>query len=155
MLLKLLNFNDKRIRFFLKKTKIKFNYYIFYIIKQMLIIMYKNNGIGISTSQINCCKNIIICDINIKKKKPLIMINPEIIINNTNHTLGLEGCLSIKNFLISLLRFDKIYVKYLNIYNKKKKKIFNGIVSRCIQHEIDHLKGKLLLDYSKYKFTTI
>ncbi|BAF35206.1 peptide deformylase [Candidatus Carsonella ruddii PV] len=149
---KILNFKDKRIRLFFKNVKVSFNYNILYIIKQMIILMYKNNGIGISSNQINCFKNIIICDVNFKKKKPLIMINPKILINNKNHTLGMEGCLSIKNFLISVLRFDKVYIKYFNIYNKKKKKIFNGIKSRCIQHEIDHLNSKLILDYSKIIF---
>ncbi|AFP84220.1 peptide deformylase [Candidatus Carsonella ruddii HT isolate Thao2000] len=143
----IININDKRIRFISKKI-IKYNKIKkLYLIKQMIIIMLKNKGIGISSTQLNINFDIII--INIKKNKILILINPLILKKSKLCTISNEGCLSIINFFSSIIRPEKIFLNYINLFNKCKKKIFNNLISRCIQHEIDHLFGILIIDYYK------
>lgn len=144
MLLKIINIKDKRLRIkslnLIKFNKIK----ILFLIKRMIYTMYEKNGIGISSIQILYNFKIIIVD---TKKKPLIMINSFIKKKNTFYTLSLEGCLSLPKLFVSLPRYEKISVNYINVYNKKKTKVFKNITSRCIQHEIDHSFGRIISDY--------
>ncbi|BCG49413.1 peptide deformylase [Candidatus Carsonella ruddii] len=146
MLLKIINIKDKRIR--IKSFNlIKFNKTkILFLIKRMIYTMYKKRGIGISSVQILYNFKIIIVDTK-KKNKPLIMINSFIKKKNTFHTLSSEGCLSLPKLFVSLPRYEKIFVNFINIYNKKKTKVFSNITSRCIQHEIDHSLGRIISDY--------
>ncbi|MGP4128247.1 MAG: peptide deformylase [Candidatus Carsonella ruddii] len=145
-MLKIITIKDKRIRFFSKKNleynKIK----TIFLIKKMILIMYIKKGIGISSNQINFDYKIIVIDVN-KKNKPIIIINPVIFKKSHFCTISTEGCLSIPKFYSSTPRAEKVCLKYVNLYNKFKKKIFNSINSRCLQHEIDHLFGILLTDY--------
>lgn len=146
MLLKIIFINDKRIRLNSKNLKKYNKIKKIFLIKRMIFTMYKKKGIGISSTQINFKNKIIIIDNN-KKKKPSIIINPNILKKSNFCTLSTEGCLSIPNFFISSARAEKIYLQYINLYNKIKKKTFNNIFSRCLQHEIDHLYGIILIDY--------
>ncbi|MFI4883692.1 MAG: peptide deformylase [Candidatus Carsonella ruddii] len=145
MFLKILNIKNKKIRIknknFKKYNKIK----IFFLIKRMIITMYKKNGIGISSTQINFFNKIIL--IGVKKNRPIILINSKIIKYNKLYTLSTEGCLSIENFYLNIARTEKILVNYINLFNCKKKKILNNIFSRCYQHENDHLNKILIIDY--------
>ncbi|MFI4913443.1 MAG: peptide deformylase [Candidatus Carsonella ruddii] len=145
MLLKILNIKNKKIRIknknFIKYNKIK----IFFLIKRMIITMYNKNGIGISSTQISIFNKIIL--IGVKNNKPIILLNSKIIKYNKLFTLSTEGCLSIKNFFLNIARVEKILIKYINLFNKKKKKILNNIISRCYQHENDHLNKILIIDY--------
>ncbi|XRA05417.1 MAG: peptide deformylase [Candidatus Carsonella ruddii] len=145
MFLKILNIKNKKLRIknknFKKYNKIK----IFFLIKRMIITMYSKNGIGISSTQINIFNKIIL--IGIKNNKPIILLNSKIIKYNKLYTLSTEGCLSIKNFFLNISRVEKILIKYVSLFNIKKKKILNNIVSRCYQHENDHLNKILIIDY--------
>ncbi|WMC19260.1 MAG: peptide deformylase [Candidatus Carsonella ruddii] len=145
-MLKIITIKDKRIRFISKKN-IKYNKIkIILLIKKMIVKMYSKKGIGISSNQINFDYKIIIIDVN-KKNKPIIIINPIIFKKSNFCTISTEGCLSIPKFYSSMPRAEKVFLKYVNLYNKFKKKVFNSINSRCLQHEIDHLFGILLTDY--------
>ncbi|AFP83658.1 peptide deformylase [Candidatus Carsonella ruddii] len=146
MLLDIILLNNIILRKKVKKL-LFLNKKILFIIKKMLNTMYNKKGIGLSAIQINLKKKIIIIDNSIKKNKPIIMINPNIINYSKYYTLSAEGCLSIKDFYISIPRPDKIVLKYINEFNEKKKKIFSCINSRCIQHEMDHLNNILIVDY--------
>ncbi|WMC19857.1 MAG: peptide deformylase [Candidatus Carsonella ruddii] len=145
-MIKILTLKDKRLRFISKKitkyNKIK----KIFLIKKMIISMLFKKGIGISSNQINFKYRIIIINVN-KKNKPIIIINPKKYKKSNFLTISTEGCLSIPKFYSSIPRSEKVFLKYVNIYNKYKKKLFNNINSRCLQHEIDHLFGILLIDY--------
>ncbi|XZR52994.1 MAG: peptide deformylase [Candidatus Carsonella ruddii] len=145
-MLKIITIKDKRIRFISKNNKNYNKIKLLFLIKKMILTMYFRKGIGISSSQINFKCKIIVIDLN-KKNKPIILINPIIFKKNTFRTISTEGCLSIPKFFSSIPRAEKICLKYVNLYNKFKKKIFNSINSRCLQHEIDHLYGILIIDY--------
>lgn len=142
---KILIYPDKRLRKKASNINI-FNISIKNIIHKMLIIMYKNKGIGLAATQINIHKKIIVIDISKNQNKPIILINPKIIKKDGNISTK-EGCLSIPNKRIYVNRFKKINIKTMNYHGKTYKINADGLLSICIQHEIDHLKGKLILDY--------
>ncbi|MFI4878822.1 MAG: peptide deformylase [Candidatus Carsonella ruddii] len=145
MILKILNIKDIKLRIKNKKFKKYNKIKIFFLIKRMIITMYNNSGIGISSIQVNIFNKIIL--IGVKNTKPIILFNSKIIKYNKLYTLSTEGCLSIKNFFINIARVEKILIKYINLFNIKKKKILNNIISRCYQHENDHLNKILIIDY--------
>lgn len=146
MVLKIIKINDKRLRN--KNLNLKYYNKIkkIFLIKRMIFTLYEKKGIGLSATQINFKNKIIIINVN-KKNKPIVIINPIILKTNNLYTLSTEACLSIDKFFINIPRPEKILIIFINLYNKVKKKIFNNIVSRCIQHEIDHLNSIIILDY--------
>ncbi len=138
---KILRKKSKKIKHFNKKLK--------KITKKMFNIMYKNNGIGLSAIQINIKQSIIVIDINKKKKNnKIILINPKII-KKKKYITSKEGCLSIPNKIIKIKRYKYLYIKTYNIYGKKIFLFSKNLLSICIQHEIDHINGKLIIDYEK------
>ncbi|MGK2896969.1 MAG: peptide deformylase [Candidatus Makana argininalis] len=121
------------------------------IINNMFETMYHFNGIGLAATQVNINKRIIIIDILKKKNSKLVLINPEII-----KTKGIikshEGCLSIPNISGSVTRYKNIKLKAKNYKGKYFELYACNLLSICIQHEIDHLIGKLFIDYFNKKF---
>lgn len=116
-------------------------------IKNMFDTMYSLQGIGLAATQIDIHQQIIVIDLNNNFQKRLVLINPIItkkkgIINNIS-----EGCLSIPGINETIVRAETIIVKFLDENNKKHEIQANGLLSVCIQHEIDHLLGKLFIDY--------
>ncbi|MDH3003795.1 MAG: peptide deformylase [Candidatus Shikimatogenerans sp. JK-2022] len=142
MILPILKYGNKKLR---KKCKnIKKKKIINKLINNMFDTMYYNNGIGLSAPQIGKNINLFIIGINNKK---MVFINSKIINFNKKVILSKESCLSIPNIYVNIYRKKKILVKF---YNKKwKKKIINlkNIYSIIFQHELDHINGKLIIDY--------
>ncbi|WDR80386.1 peptide deformylase [Candidatus Purcelliella pentastirinorum] len=144
---KILIHPDIRLR--IKASKINnFNNKIKNIIKNMLKVMYINKGIGLAATQINIHKKIIVIDISKDQTKPIILINPKIIKKYGTISIK-EGCLSIPNIKISINRYKYIKINTMNCNGKTYKINAHDLLSICIQHEIDHLNGKLILDYKK------
>ncbi|MFI4853294.1 MAG: peptide deformylase [Candidatus Makana argininalis] len=114
-------------------------------IDDMFETMYHFNGIGLAAIQVNINKRIIIIDIIRKKNSKLVLINPEII-----KTEGIiksnESCLSIPNINKSIKRYKKIKIKAKNYRGKYFELYAFNLLSICIQHEMDHLIGKLIID---------
>jgi peptide deformylase len=124
------------------------------LMDDMLSTMYDAPGIGLAAIQIGIPKRVIVMDLSKEpdKKKPMYFINPEIIWKSNVNSSYEEGCLSIPNQFAKIDRPDKCHIKYLD-YNGHEKEIkAEGLLSTCIQHEIDHLNGVLFIDYlSKLK----
>ena len=124
------------------------------LMDDMLATMYEAPGIGLAAVQIGILKRVIVMDLSkdSEKKKPMYFINPEITWKSKVNSAYEEGCLSIPNQFAKIDRPDKCKVKYLD-YNGQEKEIkAEGLLSTCIQHEIDHLNGVLFIDYlSKLK----
>ena len=121
---------------------------------QMLECMYQNNGIGLAAPQVGILKRLVVidCSDNIDKKKPLKLINPEIIKFSKNISEFEEGCLSLPSQYAKVTRPSEITLKYRNIEGMICESKFSGLEATCIQHEIDHLDGKLFVDHiSKLK----
>ena len=124
------------------------------LMKDMLQTMYAAPGIGLAAVQIGILKRLIVIDISKdeKKKDPLFLINPEIISKSENASVYEEGCLSLPGQFAEIERPAECFLKYIDLNGKEKKLKANGLLSTCIQHEVDHLNGVLFIDYlSKLK----
>ena len=124
------------------------------LLDDMLETMYAAPGIGLAAVQICILKRLIVIDISKKdeKKDPLFLINPEIISKSNNTSTYEEGCLSLPGYFAEIERPAECQVKYIDYFGKKKEIKATGLLSTCIQHEIDHLNGVLFIDYlSKLK----
>ena len=128
------------------------------LMDDMLETMYDANGIGLAAIQIGIPKRIIVIDLSKKNDKndPMYFINPVIKNKNPQNSTYEEGCLSVPNFFAEIDRPKKCDVEYLDYHGKKKLLNAEGLLSTCIQHEMDHLEGILFIDYlSKLKKTMI
>ena len=124
------------------------------ILDDMLETMYSANGIGLAAIQIGIPKNLIVIDLLTKEKKkdPIFFVNPKIIKKSIKKSKYEEGCLSIPNLFAEVQRPSECEIEYLDYVGKKKNLKATGLLATCIQHEIDHLKGILFIDYlSKLK----
>lgn len=129
------------------------------LIRDMIETMHMDMGVGLAAVQVGHLKRIIVLDLaeddEIDRPAdfyPLILINPEIISSGEEIVLAKEGCLSIPSLTIEVPRPNEISLKYLDRKGVKRKIEASGWLARAIQHEIDHLDGKILIDYlSKLK----
>ena len=117
------------------------------LMDDMLETMYAAPGIGLAAIQIGVPKRVIVIDLarDGEKKTPLYFINPEIITNSNNDATYEEGCLSVPGQFAEISRPDKCKVKFLDYNGEKKILETEGLLATCIQHEMDHLEGILLL----------
>ena len=123
------------------------------LMDDMLETMYAANGIGLAAIQIGVPKNVVVIDLNKDKKKiPMFFVNPKITSKSKSLTKYEEGCLSIPNLFAEIERPSECEIQYLDYFGKEKTLKANGLLATCIQHEVDHLKGILFIDYlSKLK----
>ncbi|MDR0572253.1 MAG: peptide deformylase, partial [Rickettsiales bacterium] len=123
---------------------------------KMLEYMYKNDGIGLAANQIKIFKRLVVIDLQENNKKnPLFLINPEIVEKSDEMILGPESCLSIRNITANVNRHKHIKVKYLEKSGKTKELDAGGLLSICLQHEIDLLDGVVFLDRAETKTSEI
>jgi peptide deformylase len=124
------------------------------LLDDMLDTMYSAPGIGLAAVQLGILKRLIVIDVSKEKdkKNPLFLINPEIIYKSKSTSIYEEGCLSLPGHFAEIERPAECHIKYID-YNGKDQQIkANGLLSTCIQHEVDHLNGVLFIDYlSKLK----
>ena len=124
------------------------------LVNDLFETMYDSNGIGLAAVQVGILKRILVIDISNKdeKKKPLSLINPVIKKVSNETSIYEEGCLSIPDTFIEVERPKICEVEYIDIDGKIKSLKCGGLLSTCIQHEINHLDGKLIIDHlSKLK----
>ncbi len=124
------------------------------LINDLFETMYQSNGIGLAAVQVGVLKRILVIDVSNKdeKKKPLSLINPIIKSFSNETSIYEEGCLSIPDTFIEIERPKMCEVEYIDINGKIRTLKCDGLLSTCIQHEINHLDGKLIIDYlSKLK----
>ena len=124
------------------------------LIKDLFETMYQSKGIGLAAVQVGILKRILVTDVSTKdeKKKPLSFINPIIKKISDETAIYEEGCLSIPDTFIEIERPRICEVEYIDIDGKIKNLKCDGLLSTCIQHEINHLDGKLIIDHlSKLK----
>ena len=116
---------------------------------RMLNCMYENNGIGLAATQVGLSKRLVVidCSSGDNKKKPIKFINPEVIELSESNIEFEEGCLSLPDQYANVIRPSFVVVKYRDIKGKLHKNKFEGLEGTCIQHEIDHLNGKLFVDH--------
>lgn len=116
------------------------------LIDDMFETMYAAPGIGLAASQVNVHKQLLVLDVSEEKNRQLVLINPKIISRDGNQTYQ-EGCLSVPGIYADVDRADSIVVEALDRHGKPQHIEADGLLAVCIQHEMDHLIGKLFVDY--------
>ena len=145
--LNILTFPDPRLRKVAAPVT-KFDKSLEIITSDMLETMYAEGGIGLAGTQVNIHERIIVMDISEERNEPKIFINPEFkILNNKSLISFEEGCLSVPGVTEEITRPDNIYLAWQDIKGKLYEAEPSGLLTVCIQHEIDHLEGKLMVDY--------
>ncbi len=112
----------------------------------MLETMYAENGIGLAATQVNVQQRVVVMDLSAERDTPVTLVNPEIIQKTGSEEME-EGCLSVPGFSDIVQRAEKISYRYLNLDGEVIEDETDGLRAVCIQHEIDHLDGKLFIDY--------
>tara|TARA_Y100000768_G_C23940539_1_gene664894 strand:+ start:62 stop:565 length:504 start_codon:yes stop_codon:yes gene_type:complete len=145
-LLKILIFPDPRLRTVAKAVE-KVDDSLKKLTEDMLQTMYEGSGIGLAATQVDVHKRVIVVDISEKKDEPLVLINPELkkVIDPGLKTYS-EGCLSVPGFYEELERPSEIEISFQDVKGQDQTLIANGLLSVVIQHEMDHLEGKMMVD---------
>ena len=144
-ILDILHFPDKRLRTMAKPVK-EVDESIRKLVDDMFETMYLAPGIGLAATQVNVHQQIIVIDVSENKDQPLCLINPEIIAEEGTESCD-EGCLSVPDIYEKVERAEKVTVKAMDQNGDEYTLQADEMLSVCIQHEIDHLKGKLFVDY--------
>ena len=119
------------------------------LVSDLFETMYNSNGIGLAAVQVGILKRILVIDVSTKeeKKNPLCFINPVIKKISNETSVYEEGCLSIPDTFIEIERPKICEVEYIDLDGKLKNIKCDGLLSTCLQHEINHLDGKLIIDH--------
>jgi len=116
------------------------------LLDDMFETMYDAPGIGLAASQVDVHRRFMVIDVSEDKAEPQVFINPEILAK-TGEQVYQEGCLSVPGIFADVTRADSIQVRYLGRDGKTRELQVDGLLAVCIQHEMDHLDGKLFVDY--------
>ncbi|MFO1434933.1 MAG: peptide deformylase [Gammaproteobacteria bacterium] len=144
-LLEILHFPDPRLRL-LARPVTAVTDEIRALVADMFETMYAAPGIGLAATQVDVQLRVVVIDISRAREAPLCLINPEILDREGEEEME-EGCLSVPGFYETVRRSDKVRVKYLSLEGEEMIIDADGLLAVCIQHEIDHLDGKLFVDY--------
>jgi peptide deformylase len=144
-ILDILHFPDPRLRNKAKPVAVVDNA-IRRLIDDMLETMYQAPGIGLAATQVNVAKRVVVIDISEDKDQPLCLVNPEILERDGIEQME-EGCLSVPGVYELVTRADHIRMRALDRDGKPFELEAEGLLAVCIQHELDHLDGKLFVDY--------
>lgn len=144
-ILNILHFPDDRLRTIAKPIETVTDKHRT-LISNMLETMYDAPGIGLAATQINVHEQILVIDISEEKNQPIVLINPEILEKEGDQEYD-EGCLSVPGIYETLHRAEKVRIKALNKEGESFEMNAEGLLAICIQHEMDHLQGKLFVDY--------
>jgi peptide deformylase len=145
-ILEILEYPDKRLRTIAKPVT-EVTDTIRNIVDDMFDTMYEAPGIGLAASQVNVHQRIVTMDLSEDKSEPLVFINPEITVLDGELESMQEGCLSVPGFYEDVTRIEHCLVKALDRNGKPFELEARGLLAVCIQHELDHLEGKLMVDY--------
>ena len=116
------------------------------LVDDMFETMYTAPGIGLAATQVDDARQVIVIDISDEHDQPLCLINPEILESAGEESMD-EGCLSVPGVYETVMRADRVKVRALNRAGEPFELVADGLLAVCIQHEMDHLDGKLFIDY--------
>ena len=144
-ILDVLQFPDERLRTVAKPID-EVNSEIKQLVADMFETMREEKGIGLAATQVNQHVRLVVMDVSEEQNEPLVFINPEIV-NKEGSTISEEGCLSVPGNYAKVDRAEKVTVKALDGEGEPYELEADGLLAICIQHELDHLDGKLFVDY--------
>ena len=116
------------------------------LVDDMFETMYEAPGIGLAASQVDVHQRFMVIDVSEEKNRPLVFVNPEIL-EKAGEQVYQEGCLSVPNIFADVTRANEILVRALDRQGQSFEMRVDGLLAVCIQHEMDHLEGKLFVDY--------
>jgi peptide deformylase len=116
------------------------------LLDDMFETMYEAPGIGLAASQVDVHQRFMVIDVSDDKTRPLVFLNPEIVASEGGQVYQ-EGCLSVPGIYADVTRADTITVRFLDRQGEPREITTDGLLAVCIQHEMDHLEGKLFVDY--------
>ena len=143
--LEILQFPDERLRRLSVPVE-SFNQDLKALADKMLEIMYDSNGIGLAAPQVNQTIRLIVVDVSESRDNPRIFVNPEIK-EPAGSVDSSEGCLSVPEIRTTIKRYENITLEYQDLNGERHEEALGDLMSICVQHEIDHLDGKLFIDY--------
>ncbi|MEG0151171.1 MAG: peptide deformylase [Comamonas sp.] len=117
------------------------------LVKDMLETMYDAQGIGLAATQIDVHERVVVIDVSEERNEPLVLINPEIVWASEETQLGEEGCLSVPGIYDGVERSVAVKVKALDENGNSREIEGEGMLAICMQHEMDHLMGKVFVEY--------
>ena len=116
------------------------------LVKDMLETMYSANGIGLAATQVNVHEQIIVMDLSEERNQPRVLINPQILERDGEQVYD-EGCLSVPEYYAPVKRAERIKISALDEQGEIYELEADGLLAVCIQHEMDHLAGRVFVDY--------
>jgi len=116
------------------------------LIDDMFETMYDAPGIGLAATQVDVHQRLLVADVSSDKDNPWVLINP-VILEKDGVEVSEEGCLSVPGYYEEVERAERIRVRYLDRDGREVESEFDGLLAVCVQHEMDHLDGKLFVDY--------
>jgi len=144
-MLTILEFPDPRLRTKAQPVTV-FDQDLQNLIEAMFATMYNAPGVGLAATQVNVHKQLLVLDVSEEKNQPLVLINPNII-ERDGEQVYQEGCLSVPGIFAEVARAEHIVVEGLDRHGQPLRIEAHGLLAVCIQHEMDHLIGKLFVDY--------
>ncbi len=117
------------------------------LIADMRETMYEAKGIGLAATQIDVHERLIVIDVSEERDQPIVLINPELSWTSAEKHLNEEGCLSVPGIYDGVERFDAVHVRALDGEGQSRVVEADGLLAVCIQHEMDHLMGKVFVEY--------
>ena len=115
--------------------------------QDMLETMYDAHGIGLAATQVDVHERVVVIDVSEERNRPLVLINPEILWSSQEMLVGDEGCLSVPGIYDGVERAERIRVRALDENGNSRVIEAEGLLAVCLQHEMDHLAGKVFVEY--------
>ena len=145
-LLPILTFPDRRLHTVAKPVA-HIDDRIAQLVRDMLETMYDANGIGLAASQVDVHERVIVIDVSQERNQPLVLVNPELVWTSPGTHLNEEGCLSVPGIYDGVTRHDAVHVRALDDQGQNRVIEAEELLAVCIQHEMDHLMGKVFVEY--------
>ena len=117
------------------------------LVADMIETMYDAKGIGLAATQIDVHERVIVIDVSEERDAPLVLINPELVWTSATTHLNEEGCLSVPGIYDGVERFDAVHVRAMDLNGTTRTIEADELLAVCIQHEMDHLLGKVFVEY--------
>ena len=117
------------------------------LVDDMLQTMYEAEGVGLAATQVDVHERVIVIDTSESRDEPRVLINPELVMRSEEMTLGDEGCLSVPTIYDKVPRHARVRVRALDRVGETREFDAEGLLAVCVQHEMDHLMGKVFVEY--------
>lgn len=144
-IMKILQYPDERLHLVAERVEV-FDEALKSLVADMKETMYAAPGVGLAATQVDVQKQLIVIDLSEAKDSPMVLVNPEITAMSGKSDVE-EGCLSVPGIFENVDRAERITVKFQNEEGNTVELRAEGLLAICIQHEIDHLKGKVFVEY--------